>query len=225
MTREEAIKAIQDFRNDYDSNGSGYLDDALDMAIQALSQEPCPYSTKDGYCQYDDIAETIPTEQEPCDDAVSRILKRMWNCRGKHTISIDKVAMEQIIRDELSVTQKPIECGDAISRDAVKKEINCWIGSGEYRYAMSERFLIDRINNLPPVTQKSDNKYRKEAKRWKNKWLKSQKSGKWQRVSIEKYIQHAMAYYVCSECGGQAIGEPKFCPNCGARMESEEQTE
>ena len=181
MTREEAIKAIQDFRNDYDSNGSGYLDDALDMAIQALSQEPCPYSTKDGYCQYDDIAETIPTEQEPCEDAVSR--------------------------------------------DAVQKEINCWIGSGEYRYAMSERFIIDRINNLPPVTQKSDNKYRKEAKRWKNKWLKSQKSGKWQRVSIEKYIQHAMAYYVCSECGGQAIGEPKFCPNCGARMESEEQTE
>lgn len=44
-------------------------------------------------------------EQEPCDDAISRILKKMWNCRGKHTTSIDKVAMEQIIRDELpSVT-------------------------------------------------------------------------------------------------------------------------
>ena len=42
-----------------------------------------------------------------CDDAISRILKRMWNCRGKHTTSIDKVAMEQIIRDELPpVTQK-----------------------------------------------------------------------------------------------------------------------
>lgn len=40
MTREEAIKAIQDFQNDYDSNGSGYLDDALDMAIKALEQEP-----------------------------------------------------------------------------------------------------------------------------------------------------------------------------------------
>ena len=41
MTREEAIKAIQDFQNDYDSNGSGYLDDALDMAIKALEQQPC----------------------------------------------------------------------------------------------------------------------------------------------------------------------------------------
>ena len=39
--------------------------------------------------------------QEPCDDVVSRILTRMWNCRGKHTTNIDKVAMEQIIRDEL----------------------------------------------------------------------------------------------------------------------------
>jgi len=41
-------------------------------------------------------------DQEHCEDTISRILKRMWNCRGKHTISIDKVKMEQIIRDELS---------------------------------------------------------------------------------------------------------------------------
>ena len=42
-------------------------------------------------------------------------------------------------------------CEDAISREAVKQEIKCWIGSGEHRYAMSERFLFDRINELPPV--------------------------------------------------------------------------
>ena len=47
-------------------------------------------------------------EQEPCEDAMSRILKRMWNCRGKHTTSIDKVNMEQILRDELpSVNPQP----------------------------------------------------------------------------------------------------------------------
>ena len=43
-------------------------------------------------------------EQEPCDDAISRVLERMWNCRGKNATSIDKVKMEQIIREELSVT-------------------------------------------------------------------------------------------------------------------------
>ena len=47
-------------------------------------------------------------EQEPCEDAMNRILKRMWNCRGKHTTSIDKVKMEQIIRDEL-LSVKPQE--------------------------------------------------------------------------------------------------------------------
>lgn len=40
MTREEAIKAIQIFQNDYDSNGSERLDNALDIAIKALEQQP-----------------------------------------------------------------------------------------------------------------------------------------------------------------------------------------
>lgn len=39
MTREEAIKAIEYFQDEYDSNGSGYLDEALDMAISALSED------------------------------------------------------------------------------------------------------------------------------------------------------------------------------------------
>ena len=50
MTREEAIKAIQDFQNDYDSNGSGYLDEALDLAIKALEQEPKKGHWIDEYC-------------------------------------------------------------------------------------------------------------------------------------------------------------------------------
>ena len=48
-----------------------------------------------------------------------------------------------------ALEQEP--CEDCISRDAVLKQINCWIGSGEYKYAMSEWFLSDRIKTLPPV--------------------------------------------------------------------------
>jgi len=61
--------------------------------------------------------------QEPCEDAINRILKRMWNCRGKHTTSIDKVKMEQIIRDEFPpVTSQPktghwISCGNVYCGD------------------------------------------------------------------------------------------------------------
>lgn len=60
MSREEAsfILANIDRRVCNDE-----LNEALDMAIKALEQESCNkcvYSTKNGYCQYDDIAETIP---------------------------------------------------------------------------------------------------------------------------------------------------------------------
>lgn len=44
------------------------------------------------------------------------------------------------------------------------------------------------------------------------------KIGYWKRISMDKYVQHAMAYYRCSECGKDIIGEHNYCPNCGARM-------
>lgn len=98
MTNEQAIKVLLDEWKCIDRNDgincdrqcekcdlvmdSAILKDAYNMAIKALSQEPC-------------------------DVAVSRILQRMWNCRSKQTTSIDKVKMEQIIREELpSVTHK-----------------------------------------------------------------------------------------------------------------------
>ena len=69
MTREEAIEVLQqDIPCEQDTD----FIEALEMAIKALKQKPCPYSTKDGYCQHNDIAETIPTEQEPSGDLISR---------------------------------------------------------------------------------------------------------------------------------------------------------
>ena len=41
-------------------------------------------------------------EKRVNDDILMSILKRMWNCRGKKTLTIDKVKMEQILREELS---------------------------------------------------------------------------------------------------------------------------
>lgn len=67
----------------------------------------------------------VPDFEEPCGDAISRILKRMWNCRGEHTTSIDKVKMEQIIRDELlSVTPKP-KTGHWIDKDEKSAVCSC----------------------------------------------------------------------------------------------------
>lgn len=44
------------------------------------------------------------------------------------------------------------------------------------------------------------------------------KKGKWRRISADKYVQHATAFYRCLECGLDSIGETNFCPNCGADM-------
>jgi len=45
--------------------------------------------------------------------------------------------------------------------------------------------------------------------------------GYWTKVSADKYVQHAMCFYRCSECGSDVIGEQNFCPNCGAQMDKE----
>ena len=118
MTREKRTKLIKHLKYNR-SIGADYLitDEDADEIIKALEQEPYIQEKqanadkidavyidgfKAGYAQA-----RFDYKQEPCDDAISRILTRMWNCRGKHTTSIDKVKMEQIIREELpSVTQK-----------------------------------------------------------------------------------------------------------------------
>ena len=88
MTKEEKQKAI----------------DALKISAPVMT------ATQEEFSDYLQTINQVMDwlEQQPCEDAISRILKRMWNCRGKHTTSIDKVKMEQIIRDELPpVTPQP----------------------------------------------------------------------------------------------------------------------
>ena len=73
MTREESIKVLQALWRYKDCEYSEHeIRESLDMAIKALSVKPCDkcvYSTKDGYCQYDDITETIPPF-EPYNDCI-----------------------------------------------------------------------------------------------------------------------------------------------------------
>jgi hypothetical protein len=92
-------------------------------------------------------------------------------------------------------------CDDVVSREAVQKEINCWIGSGEYRYAMSERFLIDRINALPPVTQKSKTGHCKECKYFE-----------YDSVAKVDGIPLIVAHEICNKWGnGCKTSEDGYC--------------
>lgn len=74
MTREEAKALLLNISAyDIDTQRGMKKQEAIEMAIKALDQEPCDkclYSTSEG-CQYDDITETIPPF-ETSDDAISR---------------------------------------------------------------------------------------------------------------------------------------------------------
>ena len=68
MNREEAIICLQGLLENPLMNKGSYLAQAIEMAIKALSQEPCDDATlKDIFCMGCEYR-----EQEPCDDAISR---------------------------------------------------------------------------------------------------------------------------------------------------------
>ena len=189
MTREEAIEILKNAT--MKDTLSDQFSKAYVMAVQAL-------------------------EQQPCEDAVSQILKRMWNCRGKHTTSIDKVKMEQIIRDELSydadieysqnmdAISKPTgirfyDDDDAVSRDAVKE----WLENATYEDICEA--VGTNLDFLPSVTPSSP-------------------KGHWIIIDdCERFIAK------CSECGriedSRMINKYPYC-HCGAKMvESQERSD
>lgn len=83
-------------------------------------------------------------------------------------------------------------------------------------------------DDIPKTTEKDYFRYIEQLKKEKADLLYTIKAmgnkvGKWKRVSMDKYVQHAMAYYRCSECGKDIIGTHNYCPNCGAKMQEVEE--
>lgn len=105
-------------------------------------------------------------------------------------------------QDDFIALCREDQCGDCISRSETYKKMLV------LQCKKRERYLdIDDVHNVI----------------YKMPILISPmpKMGKWRRVSMDKYVQHATYYYECSECKGQIIGEYKYCPNCGSRMEAQ----
>ena len=92
-----------------------------------------------------------------------------------------------------ALEQKP--CEDAVSREAVRNCFNGFVKMDKDTLPYVEDYLktvMQRINELPSVTRQT---------------------GKWEDLH---------RCWICSECGKQTHIEHNFCPNCGAKMESEE---
>ena len=126
------------------------------------------------------------------DEDESRLMRAL-----RMAISALEQPCETSTDEPMTMVYPTLFCDDAISREAVKKAINCWLGSGEYKYAMSERFLYDRINELPSV--------------------QPSRKGHW--------IDNENNFWKCSECGREIystttedLQKHHFCWWCGADM-------
>ena len=162
-------------------------------------------------------------KQEPCDDAISREAVCKMICaefvNPQDGMQEWRNAVNDVVENILhkaeqlpSVTLKPIEC-DVISRQAVLDGIeelkkSPWAndkrGNG-FEYLITEALDVVKdlcIKKAPSVTHKS---------------------GKW--ITLENRFDLGDRVK-CSECGQVfVVGDDvsrKYCPNCGARMESED---
>ena len=158
--------------------------EALEAAIQALTQEPCELLIikSDILLHQDDRKKwtesikrekesgviilppyfepllvpndiEINIEQEPCDDAISRDAVNTLVDELARAISDERCHIPQRGRDtghimhdilELpSVTQKPIECDDAISRDIALVKMSDYVASG-YAESIKDFGEVDR---------------------------------------------------------------------------------
>ena len=169
------------------------------------------------------------------DDVINRILKRMWNCRGKHTTSIDKVKMEQIIRDELSsVTSKPIEYDDTVSRGVFEQvrwerdvaieqlhELGYELGQKiESCDAISRDAVMRLIENKPYDWSNLTERHNMLMEIRKLPSV-TQKSGKWIPIPYELDYETDAECSLCHEKFIAAM-DYNYCPKCGCRMQKSE---
>lgn len=107
------------------------------------------------------------------------------------------------IDEQKALEQEP--CEDCISREAVIKHIceskECYKDDCKGR-------LYKRCYDL----------------QWIYELRKSEqsKTGHWIYGIDEDTGEKDLYAWTCSECGGKYPWQPKYCPNCGAKMESEE---
>lgn len=159
MTREEAIKIFREWIDVGFPYDGGYgieesTDDekeALDMAIQALSQEPCDDATlKDIFCMGCEYK-----EQEPCDDAISR--EAVINLIRRCNFALEEprifdvhnagVKFEQYVTELPSVTQKS---GKWIPVSERLPEDGTWNLFTDGKCVSVERYKSDAMDHFYP---------------------------------------------------------------------------
>ena len=254
MTRKEAIEWLNNLIETMKSETSGnyhdpeYKDEvyeAIDMAIEALKQEPTDDATlKDIFCMGCECK-----EQEPNTDAVSRqyLVDEMKKLFEMGDCYCDKYLIIGTINQAPSVNTNV--CIDAVSRQAVQEANTISIELKENPHKMWQR-----IQNLPSVTpiQTCDDAVSRQAVDELSKelvhttrdkadflcnfWEGLQKlppvtptrpKGHWEETRYRSVDQTGETYddgvgFRCSICANvfkvTSLNRYNYCPNCGADM-------
>jgi hypothetical protein len=167
MTREVAIKAIQDFIGWFKEDS--LIRKALEMAIQTLSKEPTVQDKQaesekyqkafdDGYANGYSQAR-FDYEQEPCDDVISLTKEAYSDLCLRASKADDLQRALDMEKGAYNALVKNIQCEDAISRDAV---IDLY---DRYRPSLATHVseFGDELKALPSVTPICEERKRGEC--------------------------------------------------------------
>ena len=136
-------------------------------------------------------------------EAIRLLSGLMFKGKLKEALDVAIKALEQepTTKNNLGV--------DAVSRAEVLKlmQDNWHTHNGDW--AMQES--MDDIRALPSIYPKSDKPIRSH---WHGHW-----------IDCDKNDDYSADGYDCSVCGVNAEYATSYCPNCGAKMDGEEQTD
>ena len=159
-----------------------------------LAMQACKKTWNEKTCKQ--IKEAL--EQEPCDDTVS-IRKDVLKCRVGKLVVYNVEWLKKHWQMEMDIVCGVKPCDDAISRE--------WL----MRKATERFYTTNYFNHISAMIEEAPSV--------------TQKYGKW--ILLDEC---ANSGYYCSNCQkklvkegwSQTVKKIKYCPNCGAKMESED---
>lgn len=255
MTREEAIYELKNAAWLGTDHSRARTEEAVNMAIKALSQEPISIireAIEDYVCNYltdtakaQEILNALQDmEQEPCEKSMNKAytfgknkgVKAYYN-EQLCTVELPEAVFRYILSLVPTEETEQEPCTDAVSREDAIIQISWDFPNLELPKIKESLDKLHSVNPQETVTEFADRcrecgaRYGKLLEQKSEHFIdgvhamgyregykdaQKQKSGKWEDLH---------RCWVCSECGQQTHIEHKYCPNCGAKMESEVQTD